>query len=93
MKEANKAFDVLGTLTVLQVAELLHVSRPTVEKYIKLGELPSTLIGRCRRIRRVDLEIFLERHRAYGWQKHRPEPTSITEQPMECLGEGETIPF
>ena len=76
MKEAKKVFDVLETLTVLQVAELLHVSRPTVEKYIKLGELPSIKIGRCRRIPRMDLEVFIEGHRAYGWRPYRPEPTS-----------------
>ncbi len=93
MKEANKAFDPLEMLTVRDAAALLHVSRPTVEKYIKAGELPSIRIGRCRRIRRTDLEAFLERRTAHGWQKHRPEPIAMTEQPMECLGEGGEIPW
>ncbi len=93
MKETNKAFDVLETLTVREAAALLHISRPTLVKYIKAGELPSVQIGRCRRIRRTALEAFLDRHTTYGWQKHRPEPTSTTEPPMEYLGEGEGIPF
>ena len=40
MRGANRTFKPLGTLTVREAAALLHVSRPTVEKYIKAGELP-----------------------------------------------------
>ncbi len=93
MKEPNKVFDPLEALTVREAAALLHVSRPTVEKYIKARELPSVQIGRCRRIPRVDLEVFIEQRKAYGWRSYRPEPTATFEQPVQWAGEGEDIPF
>ena len=48
------------------LARLLNVSRPTLMKYVKAGELPRVKIGRCRRIRRSDLEAFLAARTAYG---------------------------
>ena len=97
MTDSRSQFDPLEALTVMEVAELLHVSRPTVEKHIKTGELPSITIGRCRRIRRMDLEDFLDRRTAYGWQRHRPGLTPHDGPPMDCQGpdadEGESIPF
>ena len=93
MSEVISSFDPLEALTVREAAALLHVSRPTVEKYIKARELPSVQIGRCRRIRRTDLEIFLDRRTGYGWQKHRPEPIATIETPVECPDEEGEIPF
>ena len=65
-------YNPLEMLTVVQVGKLLNVSRPTVEKFIRLGELASMTIGRCRRVRRIDLEDFIERHRQYGWHTYQP---------------------
>ena len=70
-------YDPCELLPVREAAELLHVSRPTVEKYIKEGVLPSFVIGRCRRIRRVDLEAFLESRCTYGWQRYRSEQRQV----------------
>jgi len=73
MTDSRSQFDPLEALTVKEVAELLHVSRPTVEKHIKTGELPSVTIGRCRRILRSDVEAFIQVRRTHGWQDYRPE--------------------
>jgi excisionase family DNA binding protein len=43
------------TLTVLDVAAYLGVSKPTVDRRISCGELKSYKNGRLRRIRREDL--------------------------------------
>ena len=82
-------FDPLELLTVREAAALLHVSRPTVEKYIKRGELRSILIGRCRRIPRVDLEAFLECRTGHGWQPYEPEPDPSVDEPTEGPWGGE----
>ena len=84
--------DPLETLKIREAAALLHVSHPTVTKYIKNGELPSMLIGRCRRIRRTDLEAFIERRTAYGWREYVPEAPT-TDQPTAWADEGDDIPF
>ena len=91
-------FDPCEALTVKEVAALLHVSRPTVEKYIKRGELPSTTIGRCRRIRRIDLESFLDCRTACGWQRYQPEPPGPIDGSRTGFfdkfdSEGKEIPF
>jgi len=46
---------------VRTAARLLSVGARTVELLIASGELASLHIGRCRRIRRIDLEEFLMR--------------------------------
>ena len=85
--------DPLEHLTVRQAAALLSVSRPTVEKYVKAGELPSAMIGRCRRISRADLGAFMARRTEHGWRPYRR-----AEQPFGWLNPDaeprrEDIPF
>jgi excisionase family DNA binding protein len=94
MEKSQQDFDVLEAVTVQEAATLLHVSRPTVEKYIKAGQLPSVLLGRCRRIRRVELAVFLERRTAYGWQPYHREPAPIDAAPGERPPPGgDDIPY
>jgi excisionase family DNA binding protein len=50
-------------LTVGQVAAYLQVHRMTVYRYIRAGRLPAVRVGRVYRVRRADLEAFLDRHR------------------------------
>ncbi len=51
-------------LTVEQVADWLHVSTKTIRRYIEDGSLPAVnLGGRAIRIRRQDLEAWLEKRR------------------------------
>jgi len=47
-------------LTVEQVAAYLQLSKMTVYKYIREGRLPAAKIGKAYRIRRSDVEAFLE---------------------------------
>lgn len=42
-------------LTLTEVADELRVSRPTVERWVGRGELPSVRLGTCRRVRGEDL--------------------------------------
>ena len=92
LREPNQTFDPLEAVPVKEAARLLHVSEPTVRKHIKAGELPSILIGRCRRIRRTDVEAFLQARSAYGWYAH--ESTASSTGPMPgSLSREEEIPF
>jgi len=47
-------------MTVEQVAAYLQLSKMTVYKYIREGRLPAAKIGKSYRIRRSDVEAFLE---------------------------------
>lgn len=46
-------------MTVAEVAEVLRVSRMTVYRLIKAGELAALRVGKNYRIRRQDLESYL----------------------------------
>jgi len=92
MRDHEGTFDPLESLSVREVAALLHVSRPTVEKYIKLCKLPSVLIGRCRRIRRIDLADFLERRTACTRQARLSNET-MTRPANTVHHDVEEVPF
>lgn len=47
-------------LTVEQVAEKLCITRQTIWKYIRDGRLPATSFGKYYRIKKADLEQFIE---------------------------------
>lgn len=47
-------------LTVAEVADLLRVSTMTVYRLIRSGELPAVRVGRNYRVRRRDLDSYLE---------------------------------
>jgi len=61
MEKTTRAFDPL-VFTPEEVAELLCVSRYTVYRLIEQGNIPSVHIGRLRRVRKVDLERWMEEH-------------------------------
>jgi excisionase family DNA binding protein len=46
-------------LSPLDAASLLGIGRTTLYKLLAEGTLPSVQIGRCRRIRRTDLDAFV----------------------------------
>ena len=54
----------VGLLSVNQVAEQLGLHEQTVRKLIRKGDLVATPIGRRVLVHPVDLESFVERHRA-----------------------------
>jgi excisionase family DNA binding protein len=51
-------------ITVREVAERLAVSRRHVWRIISQGELPAIKFGKSTRVRVMDLEQFIERHRS-----------------------------
>lgn len=50
-------------LTPQEVSDLLRVSVQTVRRWIKEGALPAYKVGRAWRIRRADLDRWLNRQR------------------------------
>jgi excisionase family DNA binding protein len=69
-------------MTVEQVAEWLQVSTKTIRRYIEDGSLPAVnLGGRAIRIRRQDLEVWLQNRRVEpGASLHRQEQHERREQ-------------
>ncbi|MCV2394855.1 helix-turn-helix domain-containing protein [Actinotalea sp. M2MS4P-6] len=60
-------------LTVAEVAEIMRVSKMTVYRLTKSGELPAVRVGRSYRVPQDALDAYLERsmtgeidHRAHG---------------------------
>lgn len=54
-------------LTVDEAARLLTISKPTVWRMIRAGELPVVKIAkRSRRIKRSDIEAYISRHYTGG---------------------------
>jgi excisionase family DNA binding protein len=50
-------------ITVREAARWLAISRSHLYQHLQRGALPSVRIGRARRIRVTDLEVFVERLR------------------------------
>jgi len=57
MSEKDKKIDVL---TVEEVAKLLKLSKITIYRLIKTGEIPAYKIGASWRINKEDLESYIE---------------------------------
>ena len=53
--------DQEAMLTIREVAEFLHVVPLTVYRMIDRGDLPAAKVGRVWRIRRQDLQAYLDR--------------------------------
>ena len=52
-------FSEVRLLTVNEVADLLRVSRMTVYRLIKTGEMPALRVGRSYRLREEDIHSYL----------------------------------
>ena len=50
----------LHLLTLREVGEYLRVSRSTLMRLIRHGKLPSLLIGGSRRVRKSDLDDYID---------------------------------
>ncbi len=61
-------------MTVEQVAAYLQVHRMTVYRYIRTGRIAAVRVGRVYRVRRADLEAFLDRHRTRPSAPLRRQP-------------------
>jgi excisionase family DNA binding protein len=47
-------------LTAKQVAEILNISKSKAYHFMQLGEIPTVRIGKSRRIRLEDLNIYIQ---------------------------------
>jgi excisionase family DNA binding protein len=57
---ANHSFAEARFVTVTEVASLMRVSKMTVYRLIKQGDLPAVRIGRGIRIREEDVHRYLD---------------------------------
>jgi excisionase family DNA binding protein len=75
-------------MTVAQVALKLHVTEPTVRRWVSNGELPATRIGprQLVRVRRADVEKFLYSVR----QKGREAADDLEGQAMKIVSRSRT---
>jgi excisionase family DNA binding protein len=63
----REPFTEARLLTVNEVADLLRVSRMTVYRLIKTGEMPALRVGRSYRLREEDIHSYLtERYTEAG---------------------------
>lgn len=82
-------------LTVEQVADLLQLNKLTIYKYIHSGELVAVKLGRSFRVRRDEVEHFLDAHMvgapgrpAAGRERVSPRPRSVVLVPARGDTEG-----
>lgn len=80
---SNRAWSDI--LTVNQVAAYLQLNRLTVYRYIREGRLRASKVGKAYRIRRADVDVFLDSMRARPAARRptrtaRPE-TAVAKQP------------
>lgn len=75
-------------LTAEEVADLLHVERNTVYRWMREGKLPSVKIGRLCRIEEAALEALLSAQNKEGDRELR---ASSPDDPfLELVGSGES---
>lgn len=68
-------------LTVAQVAAYLQLNRLTVYRYIREGRLEAVRMGRTIRVRRADVQRFLEAQRVVPKAAARLRPVAQPPQP------------
>ena len=72
LREGRNRMDEEHLLNCKEVAGLLNVSLPYIYRLIRSGDLPFFRVGRTLRIRRKDVETYIEyrntywRHPAWG---------------------------
>lgn len=68
-------------LTAEQVANILQVHPFTVLKFIKQGKLKASKLGRVYRIRRSDVDEFLDNQVQQATQKSKPQKQEKSKEP------------
>jgi excisionase family DNA binding protein len=68
MDESGKTATV-AALSIPEAGTYLGVSADTVRRLVRAGEIPHARIGNSIRIRRVDLEEYLDRRTTRQWQR------------------------
>lgn len=80
-------------MTVEQVAAYLQLNKLTVYRYIREGRIPAARLGKSYRVRKSDLDAFLESHKsrqpvkaaAHGRKKAAPSATREREAAAEIV--------
>lgn len=54
-------------LTIDEACELLAIRRTKLYALMERGELPYVKIGKCRRLKRADVQKLVEDHTTGGW--------------------------
>lgn len=62
-KNTDDSTELSGLLTIDEVLGYLKVTARTIYRLIRAGDLPAVRIGRQWRIRRTDLDEWLDRQR------------------------------
>jgi len=81
---SRRSGDGFELLTVLEIARALRVNPQTVRNWIRDGALPAVKLGRCVRIRRGDLETYLEASRVKARGAPRRSARQDTFQLPSC---------
>lgn len=76
---------VLEIMTVEQVAGYLQLNKLTVYKYVREGRIPAAKLGKAYRIRKSDLDWFLETQRLRPGRQ--PARRGKAEEPAQVAAE------
>ena len=68
-------------MTVEQVAAYLQLNKLTVYKFIRSGELQALRLGRSFRVRRADVNEFLEAHKVASRRRARAVRPEVGDRP------------
>jgi excisionase family DNA binding protein len=68
-------------MTVEQVASYLQLNKLTVYKFIRAGDLPAVRLGRSFRVRRADVDQFLEAYKVAPKRATRPAAAAAIRRP------------
>lgn len=71
-------------MTVAQVAAYLQLNKLTVHRYIREGRLTASKIGKAYRVRKADVDAFLESHKVQP-PAARPRRTAPEARPAAAL--------
>lgn len=69
--------EAVQVMTVDQVAAYLQLNRLTVYRYVRDGQIPAARIGKVYRIRREDVDAFLEARKWAGGGARKGEPRRV----------------
>jgi len=71
-------------MTVEQVAAYLQLNKLTVYKFIRSGELQALRLGRSFRVRRADVDAFLEAHKVAPPRRVRAVRPGVGDRPARA---------
>jgi excisionase family DNA binding protein len=78
----DEKFDDIRLLTLDEAAALLQVSKRTLQRMIKISELPAFKVGGQWRLRETQLRQWVEHRQSSGMEGER----------KGCLGDGADLP-